>query len=149
MKGTKSRRVGKKKFNLLINQEIAKVDAQRPARVKRNGVEIKPELQEEFIKDKEELSATSKADKRPLTKFGALKASYFRKPCIYMLYKGDKIVYIGQTECLARRIAEHFQSDKDFDSFVVHGFIQDSYIRLKKEEILIRKHKPKYNVTHK
>lgn len=149
MKGAKPRRVGKKKFNLLINQEIAKVDAQRPARVKRNGVEVKTELQEEFVKDKEELSATSVASKRPLTKFGSLRLSYFNRACIYMLYKGDQIVYIGQTECLARRIAEHFQSNKDFDSFVVHSFIQDNYIRLKKEEILIRKHKPKYNVTHK
>jgi excinuclease UvrABC nuclease subunit len=66
-----------------------------------------------------------------------------------MLYRGDKIVYIGQTECLARRIAEHLQSDKEFDSFVVHSFIEDNYVRLKKEQILIRKHRPAYNVVHK
>ena len=66
-----------------------------------------------------------------------------------MLYKDDKIVYIGQTECLARRIGEHMQSTKVFDSFSVHSFIEDEYIRLKKEQILIRKHKPALNVTHK
>ena len=149
MKGAKARRVGKKKFNQLINEEINKVEAHRPARVKRNGVEVKTNLQEDYIKDKEELSVTSSVSKRPLTKFGSLKTSYFNRPCIYMLYRGDNIVYIGQTECLARRISEHLQSDKEFDSFVVHSFVSDQYIRLKKEEILIRKHKPKYNVTHK
>ena len=149
MKGAKARRVGKKKFNQLINEEINKVEAPRPARVKRNGVEVKTNLQEDYIKDKEELSVTSSASKRPLTKFGSLKTSYFNKPCIYMLYRGDKIVYIGQTECLARRVAEHLQSDKEFDSFVIHSFVSDQYTRLKKEEILIRKHRPAYNVTHK
>lgn len=149
MKGAKSRRVGKKKFNQLINEEINKVEVHRPARVKRNGVEINKDIQEEYIKDKEELSVNSTASKRPLTKFGSLKLSYFNKPCIYMLYKNDKIVYIGQTECLARRIAEHIQSDKEFDSFVIHSFVSDQYTRLKKEEILIRKHRPAYNVTHK
>jgi predicted metal-binding transcription factor (methanogenesis marker protein 9) len=149
VKGAKPRRVGKKKFNQLINEEINKVEAHRPARVKRNGVEVNQELQEDYIKDKEELAVTSSASKRPLTKFGSLKTSYFSKPCIYMLYRGDKIVYIGQTECLARRIAEHLQSDKEFDSFVVHSFIEDNYVRLKKEQILIRKHRPAYNVVHK
>jgi hypothetical protein len=149
MKGAKPRRVGKKKFNQILNSEIAKVEESRPVRVRRNGVEINSQLQEEYIKDKEELSATSQSTIRPLTKNGTLKLSYFNKPCIYMLYKNDKIVYIGQTECLARRIAEHTQTDKDFDSFVIHSFIEDQYIRLKKEEILIRKYKPKYNSTHK
>lgn len=149
MKGAKQRRVGKKKFNQLINEEIAKVEARRPHRVKRNGVEVRPEAQEEYIKDKEELSTTSASSKRPLTKFGSLKLSYLNTPCIYLLYQGDKIVYVGQTECLARRISEHLQSDKEFDSFVVHSFVKDQYVRLKKEQILIRKHNPKYNVTHK
>jgi hypothetical protein len=149
MKGARSRRVGKKKHNQLINEEIAKIEESRPPRVRRNGKEIKEDLQKEYVKDKEELSATSTISSRPFTKFGSLKTSYFNRPCIYMLYKNDKIVYIGQTECLARRIAEHLQTDKEFDSFVVHSFIDDQYIRLKKEEILIRKHKPKYNSIHK
>jgi hypothetical protein len=149
MKGARARKVGKKKFNQILNNEIAKVEESRPPRVRRNGTEIKSELQEEYIKDKEELSATSQSTIRPITKNGTLKVSYFNKPCIYMLYKNNKIVYIGQTECLARRIAEHLQSDKDFDSFVIHSLIEDQYIRLKKEEILIRKYKPKYNSTHK
>lgn len=149
MKHTKARRVGKKKFNKILNDEIAKIEESRPNRVRRNGVELNPELQEEFIKDKEELSATAQVSKRPMTKFGSLRASYFNRPCIYLLYKADKIVYVGQTECLARRIGEHFVTDKDFDSFAVHSFIEDQYIRLKKEEILIRKYKPKYNSVHK
>ena len=149
MRHTKARRVGKKKYNKIVNDEIAKIEESRPARVRRNGVELKPELQEEFTKDKEELSTTAQVSKRPMTKLGSLRASYFNRPCIYLLYKGDKIVYVGQTECLARRIGEHFASDKVFDSFVVHSFIDDQYIRLKKEEILIRKYKPIYNSVHK
>lgn len=149
MKHTKARRVGKKKYNQIINEEINKVEAHRPPRVKRNGVELNAEVQAPYIKDKEELSVTSQVSKRPLTKLGTLRVSYFNRPCIYLLYKGDKIVYIGQTECLARRIAEHLTTDKEFDSYVVHSFVEDQYIRLKKEEILIKKHKPKYNSTHK
>ena len=149
MKHTKARRVGKKKYNQIINEEINKVEAHRPSRVKRNGVELNAEVQAEYIKDKEELSVTSQVSKRPLTKLGTLRVSYFNRPCIYLLYKGDKIVYIGQTECLARRIAEHLATDKEFDSYVVHSFVEDQYIRLKKEEILIKKHKPKYNSVHK
>jgi hypothetical protein len=149
MKGARARRVGKRKYNQIVNEEIAKIEESRPARVRRNGVEIKASLQEEYVKDKEEMSTTSKPSKRPFTKFGSLKVSYFNKPCIYMLYKGEQIVYVGQTECLARRVAEHMQSDKDFDSFVIHSFVDDQYIRLKKEEILIRKYKPKYNSIHK
>ena len=149
MKHTKARRVGKKKYNQIINEEINKVEAHRPSRVKRNGVELNAEIQAEYIKDKEELSVTSQVSKRPLTKLGTLRVSYFNRPCIYLLYKGDKIVYIGQTECLARRISEHLQTDKEFDSYVVHSFVEDQYIRLKKEEILIKKHKPKYNSVHK
>lgn len=149
MKHTKARRVGKKKYNQIINEEINKVEAHRPSRVKRNGVELNAEVQAEYIKDKEELSVTSQVSKRPLTKLGTLRVSYFNRPCIYLLYKGDKIVYIGQTECLARRISEHLTTDKEFDSYVVHSFVEDQYIRLKKEEILIKKHKPKYNSVHK
>jgi len=149
MKHTKARRVGKKKFNQILNDEINKIEAHRPNRVKRNGKEIKPELQQEYIQDKEELSATAKPSTKPISKSGTLKVAYFNKPCIYLLYKANKIVYVGQTECLARRIAEHLNTDKDFDSFVVHSFIDSQYIRLKKEEILIRKYKPKYNTTHK
>lgn len=149
MKGAKQRRVGKKRFNQLINEEINKVEAQRPARVKRNGVEINTDVQKEYVQDIEDVSTTRRATTKPLSKNGRLKASYFNMPCIYMLYKDDKIVYIGQTECLARRIGEHMQSTKVFDSFSVHSFIEDEYIRLKKEQILIRKYKPALNVTHK
>ena len=149
MKGAKQRRVGKKKFNQLINEEINKIEAHRPPRVKRNGVELKAELQEDYTKDKEDISSTSYSSKRPLSKQGRLKVSYFNSACIYLLYKNDKIVYIGQTKCLAKRIAEHFASDKDFDHFAVHSFIEDEYVRLKKEQILIRKHKPEYNIAHK
>ena len=149
MKGAKQRRVGKKRFNQLISEEIAKVETQRPARVKRNGVEINTDVQKEYIQDIEDVSTTRRATNKPLSKNGRLKVSYFNAPCIYMLYKDDKIVYIGQTECLARRIGEHLQSTKVFDSFSVHSFKEDEYIRLKKEQILIRKYKPVLNVTHK
>lgn len=149
MKHTKARRVGKKKFNQILNDEINKIEAHRPNRVKRNGKEIKPELQQEYIQDKEELSATAQSAIKPLTKSGTIKVAYFNKPCIYLLYKNDNIVYVGQTECLARRIAEHLNTNKEFDSFVIHSFIDNQYVRLKKEEILIRKYKPKYNTTHK
>lgn len=63
-------------------------------------------------------------------------------PAVYFLYKGDEIVYVGQTNNLLRRVASHF-GFKDFDHF--------SYIACRKEELTelerraILKYRPKLN----
>jgi hypothetical protein len=38
---------------------------------------------------------------------------------IYVLMKGASVIYVGQSECVCRRIAEHVESGKDFDSYFV------------------------------
>lgn len=149
MKYTKAKKVGKKKYNTIINNEVSKIEAQRPPRVRRNGKEINQEAQEPYIQDIEEITSTAYTTIKPTNKGGRLKVSYLNTPCIYLLYKNDKIVYVGQTKCLAKRISDHIVAGKDFDNFAVHSFVKDEYTRLKKEEILIRKYKPVLNIKHK
>jgi hypothetical protein len=62
---------------------------------------------------------------------------------IYLLFNGNKIVYVGQSkDSLFGRI-EHHKTDKKFDSF---SFFDCSIHELDdKEAELIIKHKPKYN----
>lgn len=149
MKHTRNRKVGKKKFNKLVNEEVNKIEQHRPPRVKRNGRELNTETQNKYIQEKEEASLRKRNIIKLTNKAGNIQTSYFDTPCIYFLYKSDTLVYIGQTLSLARRIKEHIESDKDFDSFIVHTFIEDEYTRLKSEQILIRKHRPKLNKVHK
>lgn len=149
MKHTSSKKVGKKKHTKLMALELAKIEQVRPARVKRNGKEILLEAQTEHNADKDTIQSSRRSQSSPLSKKGLLKTDYFNRPCVYLLYHNEKIVYIGQTICLAKRISEHMQSEKHFDFFTVHSFIDDEYIRLQKEKILIRKHRPKYNIVHK
>lgn len=66
-------------------------------------------------------------------------------PCIYILKKGRKVVYVGHT---ARpnpfsRIMQHY-GEKDFDSVNIMPCKLDNI--LKEEANMIRRHNPKYNV---
>lgn len=165
----KHRKVGKKKFSTIADQEIRKLEEQRPPRVRRikkteteqglliesidiNNPEVQA-LQEDIQADIAILQA-SKTVSNKVTTFNnqnnpsQLRANYFFKPCVYMLWQNCQIVYIGQTTDLARRVSEHRES-KNFEYFSVYAHIPEEYTRLKVEEILIRKHKPKYNVVHK
>lgn len=71
------------------------------------------------------------------------------EPCIYFLYQGNKIVYIGQSTQLMYRIGTHRQYHKKiFDAFEVAYIEYDFEKRLKLEKKLIKIHKPKYNKGH-
>lgn len=148
MKHTRHRKVGRKSHKRIIEEEISKIESQRPRRAKRNGKEVRPELQEPYQTDKDSLSVRKRDKSKNLIK-GRYLTKNFNTPCIYLLYLNDNIVYVGQTLCLARRIQEHMESGKEFDSFCVHTYMEDEYIRLQMERILIRKHRPKYNKVHK
>ncbi len=64
------------------------------------------------------------------------------RSCVYFLFDGDELVYIGKTTNLYYRIGQHVADGyKKFDRFEV--FETDDQDRL--EEFLIRLLKPKYN----
>jgi predicted GIY-YIG superfamily endonuclease len=69
-------------------------------------------------------------------------------PCIYFLFSGDEIVYVGQSNALAQRIMSHQNGTadtekKDFDSLVVVGSTKE---RIRDEELAyIRQFTPRYN----
>lgn len=75
---------------------------------------------------------------------------------IYFLFDREKIVYIGVTSCIARRIGEH-SCGKDwkykklnFDSFAYIALeFKTNVERLRIEQQYIRKYKPQYNVAGK
>jgi hypothetical protein len=73
----------------------------------------------------------------------------FYSPCIYFLYFGGKIVYIGETISLMQRISQHVNDGvKEFDSFTFEVIEGSGVQRKHRESCLIRKHKPKYNKVH-
>ena len=63
---------------------------------------------------------------------------------VYFLYKGDEIVYVGQSICVWRRINTHIQEGfKDFDSYSVLPCDED---KLQETEMFyIFALQPKYN----
>ncbi len=67
-------------------------------------------------------------------------------PGIYFLCKDGKIVYIGQTANVARRITDHLsQIDKEFDTVF---YISCPLIKLRElESALLRYYKPPLNLT--
>lgn len=167
----KHRKVGKKKFNTIADQEIRKLEEQRPPRIIRikkteteDGVLMEaiditnPETKaiQDSIESDIQLFQVAKttSSARKTTPYSnpkkkdQLRANFFFKPCVYILWQNEQMVYIGQTTDLARRISEHRET-KNFEYFSVYMHIEDEYNRLKVEEILIKKHKPKYNVVHK
>lgn len=73
---------------------------------------------------------------------------YFNSNVIYYLYHENEIVYIGQTNCLMRRISEHY-NDKIFDTFSFFIVDGSKMERLQLEKDLIKKNQPKYNQTFK
>ncbi len=82
--------------------------------------------------------------------FAARKELDGNGPGIYFLFDGEELVYIGKGWNCLLRVAEHTrkESEKVFTSW--------SYVRIDDEaeysaleKVLIRKHAPKYNKTHK
>ena len=94
------------------------------------------------------LSAFKKLDKSILSYVRSFNAQFlidgFETPVVYFLFKDDKLVYIGQTKQVLKRLHEHRKS-KNFDrfSFVVCKTIEDAYTI---EQELIEYVKPKLNI---
>ena len=68
---------------------------------------------------------------------------------IYFLYNRDKLVYVGQSDCIIRRIGEHF-ADKEFDNFKYISeetfyWLYEYPFRKYFERKLIKFFNPKYN----
>lgn len=72
-------------------------------------------------------------------------SSFFGISGVYFLYKGDKLVYIGESSCIITRLMQH--QEKEFDSFR-YILERDEVARLKLEKKYIQKHAPPYNVIH-
>lgn len=75
----------------------------------------------------------------PTSKIAGLAGVYF------LFYKG-KIVYIGSSKCIIRRIIAH-KTRFPFDAFHIIR-VEDQAERLAREALEIKKHKPIYNVHH-
>lgn len=74
------------------------------------------------------------------TKIAELKGIYF----VYYLMNDDKIVYVGCSKSIYKRLKDHLWRRKQFDS--VQMFSMPSQRTAKeKERTLIFKHKPEYN----
>jgi|TARA_R100001460_G_scaffold36667_1_gene70370 predicted GIY-YIG superfamily endonuclease len=74
---------------------------------------------------------------------------------LYFLFYKNKLVYIGQTNNINKRLVDHRRKDnsytatnkKIFDRYYAISSISDK-ITKKWEKILIKKLKPKYNIGH-
>lgn len=71
---------------------------------------------------------------------------------VYFLFKGEKLVYIGQSNSIYNRIGQHVVSDKDFDSWEYYEVNNEDgsseYICLL-ESYLINHFNPPYNTSLK
>ncbi len=64
------------------------------------------------------------------------------KYCVYFLFKNDKIIYIGKTYQLKRRVGEHFRKiDFDYYSYME----MPCFMLNKAERYLIEKYRPELN----
>lgn len=74
---------------------------------------------------------------------------FFNLVGIYFLYKNNKIVYIGESNCIISRVSQHFKDNtKNFDSFTFREHNGTAKARKQLEKKLIKQYKPKYNKTH-
>lgn len=70
------------------------------------------------------------------------------KPCIYFLFQGDELVYIGQSQKNPLSRIERHKKTKEFDSVKVLIF-EDTELTLSDcERILINMNLPKYNIDN-
>lgn len=83
---------------------------------------------------------------------GHVKTRHILVRGIYFLYHDQEIVYIGQskTNVMQRICGHHAEGTKVFNSFSFLPYTSYSDKKLSfKEEILIKKYNPKYNIVHK
>lgn len=72
------------------------------------------------------------------------KISELVKPCIYLLLRSDRVVYVGQSTMGFKRILNHYP-EKNFDSIIV---VDCSKENLNETEIeYIVKYQPEYNIN--
>lgn len=65
---------------------------------------------------------------------------------VYMLYKNDNIVYVGESSNILSRIGQHIKEGvKDFDEFEYFELEEEDRMNL--EAFIIRIVKPKYNIS--
>lgn len=143
----KRKKVNRKSLNKSVDIEVARLESQRKPKIKRNGKVIQQDQELEA-----EISALldNKYCKRIINErmsANRFSMKYFNSPCVYRLFKGETLVYVGQTKCLASRIGKHTE-DKDFDSFDVYSHIENEAVRLNVERRLIESANPKYNKQH-
>ena len=87
------------------------------------------------LKNKEFAKLTwVKEDENGIPKFGVC--------CVYLFVSGGKIVYIGSTKCLKKRVANHFLYNKNYSLY----FSVTENIRCT-ERILLNIARPMFNVN--
>lgn len=80
----------------------------------------------------------------------AKKRNLVSASCIYALIKGDKVVYIGQSDSPMGRLQYHINSNKDFDSYAIVEWVatgNTDYIN-NVEKKYIKELRPLYNKVH-
>ena len=55
---------------------------------------------------------------------------------IYFLISEGEVVYVGETDCIARRIGEH-NGNKTFDNFNFFGWIQKSIGNMQRPNVFV------------
>lgn len=72
----------------------------------------------------------------------------YKKEAIYLLYKSDELVYIGDTTQLRKRIYQHkYNGIIDFDH-VLYIPLESRIARKQLESSLIIQYRPKHNITY-
>lgn len=67
---------------------------------------------------------------------------------VYVLLKGNKIVYVGESSCIMTRLSQHYKEGiKDFDYFFYEVYKTEKQ-RKNKEKQYIKRFRPKYNLVH-
>lgn len=140
-------KVSNKTFNKSVDSEISRLESQRKPRVMRNGKLI--DKSEDITQEINELHSLKKTkrNKLQLSANDRINLNYFITPCVYRLWEGETLVYVGQTTNLASRIGSH-TADKQFTHFDIYAHIENEVVRLNVERRLIEANNPKYNVVH-
>lgn len=91
---------------------------------------------------------THHASRKTKRKKSDLVSAFITKPKVgvYILLLEGRIVYIGSSENMARRVLSHRTNGRDFDEVFYIGTKEDDRLRL--ETILIRAVKPRGNRTN-
>lgn len=67
---------------------------------------------------------------------------------VYFLFKGEKIVYIGITKNILKRITSHKSTFRGkFDSFSYIGCEKKDSLKIERKYLI--KYNPKFNIQHK